>query len=191
MKKTNNKIKIENKQTKKNNIKVNKAIFFSLEILWNWQKYNKNNRKREKTQIPILDPADIKRLLREYYEQLNSDQFSSSIVSDSLLSSPCLQSFPASGAFSMSQFFTSGGQSIDSSASVSVLPMTIQGWFPLGMTGLVSLQSKGLSKVFSSTTVVQKHQFFGAQPFLHPYMTTGKTIFDYMDLCWQSNVSAF
>ena len=129
MKKTNNKIKIENKQTKKNNIKVNKAIFFSLEILWNWQKYNKNNRKREKTQIPILDPADIKRLLREYYEQLNSDQFSSSIVSDSLLSSPCLQSFPASGAFSMSQSFAPGGQSIGVSASAWVLSMNIQDWF--------------------------------------------------------------
>ena len=67
-----------------------------------------------------------------------------------------LQSFPASGAFPMSQFFTSGGQSISASASASVLPKTIEGWFPLGLTGLISLQSKGLSRVFSNTTV-QKH----------------------------------
>ena len=73
-----------------------------------------------------------------------------------------LQSFPASGSFKMSQFFTSGGQSIRVSASPSVLPMNIQDWFPLGWTGWISLQSKGLSRVFSNTTV-QKHQFFGAQ----------------------------
>ena len=68
-----------------------------------------------------------------------------------------LQSFPASGSFPMSQLFPSGGQSIGASASTSVLPMNIQGWFPLGLTGLISLQSKGLSRVFSNTTV-QKHQ---------------------------------
>ena len=70
-----------------------------------------------------------------------------------------LQSFPASGSFSVSQFFASGGQSIGTSASASVLQMNIQDWFPLGLTGLMSLQSKGLSRVFSNTTV-QKHQFF-------------------------------
>ena len=75
----------------------------------------------------------------------------------------CLQSFPASGSFQMSQFFTSGGQSIGVSASTSVLPMNTQDWFPLGLTSLISLQSKGLTRVFSSTTV-WKHQFFGAQP---------------------------
>ena len=74
----------------------------------------------------------------------------------------CPQSFPASGSFQMSQFFTSGGQSIGVSASASVLPVNIQDWFPLGLTGLISLLSKGLSRVFSNTTV-QKHQFFGAQ----------------------------
>ena len=73
-----------------------------------------------------------------------------------------LQSFPASGSFHMSQFFTSGSQSIGVSALTSVLPMNIQDWFPLGWTGWISLQSKGLSRIFSSTTV-QKHQFFGAQ----------------------------
>ena len=76
--------------------------------------------------------------------------------------SSCLQSFPASGSFPMSQLFTSGGQNIGATASASVLPMNIQDWFPLGWTGLISLQSKGLSRVFSNTTV-QKHQFFGAQ----------------------------
>ena len=74
----------------------------------------------------------------------------------------CLQSFPASGSFPVSQFFKSGGQSTGASASASVLPMNIQDWLPLWMTGLISLQSKGLSRVFSNTTV-QKHQFLGAQ----------------------------
>ena len=73
-----------------------------------------------------------------------------------------LQSFPASGSFQMSQLFTSGGQSIGVSASASVLPINIQDWSPLGWTGWISLQSKGLSRVFSNTTV-QKHQFFGTQ----------------------------
>ena len=76
--------------------------------------------------------------------------------------SSCLQSFPASGSFPMSQFFASGGQRIGVSASASVLPMNIQDWFPLGLNDLISLQSKGLSRVFSNTTV-QKPQFFGTQ----------------------------
>ena len=73
-----------------------------------------------------------------------------------------LQSFPASGSFPISQFFPSGGQRIRVSASASVLSMNIQDWFPLGLTGLISLQFKGLSRVFSNTTV-QKHQFFSTQ----------------------------
>ena len=73
--------------------------------------------------------------------------------------SSCLQSFPALGSFPMSQFFTSGDQSIGVSALASVLPMNIQDWFPLGWTGWISLLFKGLSRVFSNTTV-QKHQFF-------------------------------
>ena len=77
---------------------------------------------------------------------------------------------PRSGSFQMGQFFASGGQSIGVSASTSVLPMNTQDWSPLGWTGWISLQSKGLSRVFSNTTV-QKHQFFGTQ-----LMTTGKTI---------------
>ena len=84
------------------------------------------------------------------------------ISSSVILFSSCLQSFPASGSIQMSQFFTSGGQSIEVSASASVLPRNIQDWFPLGWRGWISLQSKGLSRVFFNTTV-QKHQFFGAQ----------------------------
>ena len=76
--------------------------------------------------------------------------------------SSCLQSFQASGSFPKSWFFASGGQSIRTSALASVLPINIQGWFLLGLTAFISLQSKGLSRVFSSTTI-QKHQFFGAQ----------------------------
>ena len=79
--------------------------------------------------------------------------------------SSCPQSLPASESFPMTWFFTSGGQNIGVSATVSVLPMNIQDWFPLGLTGWISLQSKGLSRVFSNITV-QKHQFFGAQPSL-------------------------
>ena len=78
----------------------------------------------------------------------------------------CLQFFPASGSFPLSQFFVSGGQSIGVLALASVLPMNIQDWFPLWLTGLISLQSNWFSRVFSNTTV-QKHQFFGAQPSFH------------------------
>ena len=79
--------------------------------------------------------------------------------------SSCLQSFQASRSFPMSQYFPSGDQSIGVSAPASVLPVNIQDWFSFRLTGLISLQSKGLSRVFSNTTV-QKHQFFSAQPFL-------------------------
>ena len=104
-----------------------------------------------------------------------------STISSSVASfSSCLQVFPSSGFFPISQFFASGGQSIRASASVSVLPMNIQDWFPLGLTSWISLQSKGISRVFSNT-IVQKHQIFGIQLFFmvqlsHPYMTIGKTI---------------
>ena len=99
------------------------------------------------------------------------------------------------GSFPMSQLFASGGQSIRASASESVLPVNIQGWFPLRLTGLISLLSKGLSRVFANTTV-WKHQFFGTQPSLwsgsHIRMWVLENHgFDYMDLWWQSNVSAF
>ena len=84
------------------------------------------------------------------------------ISSSVTLFSSCSQSFPASGSFPMSHFFPSGGQNIGVSASASVLPMNIQDWFPLGWTSWISLLSKGLSRVFSNTTV-QKHPFFGTQ----------------------------
>ena len=77
----------------------------------------------------------------------------------------CLQSFPASGSFPMSRPFASGGQSIGASAFASILPINIQDWFPLGLTGLISLQSKRLSRVFSSTAV-RRHQFFSTHPFI-------------------------
>ena len=106
--------------------------------------------------------------------------------------SSCPQSFPASGSFPMSQLFASGGQSIGVSASV--LPVTIQNWFPLGLTGLISSQSKGLSRVFSNTTI-WKRQFLGrllSGPNLtsiHDYRKNHN--FDYVDLCQKSDVSAF
>ena len=87
---------------------------------------------------------------------------SHSVISFSFSFSFCPQSFPESGSFQMSQLFTSGGLSIGVSASASVLPVNIQDWFSLGWTGWISLHSKGLSRVFSNTTV-QKRQFFGTQ----------------------------
>ena len=99
----------------------------------------------------------------------------------------CFWSFPASRSFLMSQLFASGSQSIAVSALPSVLPMNIQGWLPLGLTGLISLQSKGLSKVFSSTAV-RKHQFFRAEPSLglNPHIHTWlleTPYFHYTDFC--------
>ena len=111
----------------------------------------------------------------------SSSQWCHPTISSSVVPfSSCPQSFPASGSFPMSQFFASGGQRNGVSASASVFPMSIQDWFSLGLTGLISLQSKGLSRLFSNTTV-QKHQFFSTQLFFivelsHPYTTTGKTI---------------
>ena len=93
--------------------------------------------------------------------------------------SSCLQSFPASGTFPMSQFFTSDGQNLAASASASVLPMNIQDWFPLGWTGWISLQSKTLKSLLqhhsSKASILQHSPFFIIQ-FSHLYMTTGKTI---------------
>ena len=103
---------------------------------------------------------------RAYSNSCPSSQWYHPTISSSVIPfSSCLQSFPASGSFLVSQFFTSGGQSIGVSASASVLPMNTQDWFPLGLIGWISLESKGLSRVFSNTTV-QKHQFFCAQPSL-------------------------
>ena len=102
------------------------------------------------------------------------------VLSSVALFSSCPQSFPASGSFPLKWLFASGSQSIGASVSASLLPMNIQSWFSLGLTDLISLQSKGLSRAFSSITV-WKHQFFGVQPSLwsklsRAYVTTGKTV---------------
>ena len=94
-----------------------------------------------------------------------SQWYHPTISSSVIAFSSCLQSLPASGSFQMSQLFASGGQSIGVSASTSVHSVNIQDWFPLGWTGWISLQSKGLSRVFSNTTV-QKHQFKSTQLYL-------------------------
>ena len=100
---------------------------------------------------------------RVYSNSCSLSQWCHPTISSSVVPfSSRLQSFPASESFQMSQLFTLGGQSIGVSALASVLPMNIQDWFPLGWTGLISLQSKGLSRVFSNT-IVQKYQFFGTQ----------------------------
>ena len=110
------------------------------------------------SRLPCASPTP-----RAYSNSCPSSRWCHPTISSSVISfSFCLQSFPPSGSFQMSQFFTSGGQSIGVEASTSVLPMNIQDWFPSGWTGWISLQSKGLSRVFSNTTV-QKHQFFSAQ----------------------------
>ena len=109
--------------------------------------------------------------------------------------SSCPQSFPVSELFPMSWLFTSGGESIETSASAWVLANNIQGWFPLALTGLIFLLSWGFSRVFSNTTV-QKHQFFGAQSFLsssshiHTWLLENHS-FNYMDFCRENTVSVF
>ena len=117
------------------------------------------------------------------------------ISSSVVLFSSCPQSFAASGSFSMSWLFTLGGQSIGASAAASVLPVDVQGWVPLGWTGFISLLSRELSRVFSSTTV-WKHQFFSAQPSLwsnshiHTWLLEKPLLWLY-GLCRQSSISAF
>ena len=109
------------------------------------------------TRFPCPSPTP-----RAYSNSCPSRWWCHPTISSSVIPFPsCLQSFPESGSFQMSQFFTSGGQSIGVSASAAVLPVNIQDWFPLGWTGGISLLSKGLSKIFSNT-IVQKHQFFGS-----------------------------
>ena len=116
-------------------------------------------------------------------------------ISSSVASFSCLQSFPASRSFQMSQFFTSGSQSIGVSASTSVLPMNTQDWSPLGWTGWISLQFRGLSRVFSNTTVESINSsalrllYDPTRTSMHEYWENRS--FDDMDLCRQSDVSAF
>ena len=112
-------------------------------------------------------------------------------ISSSVIPFPsCPQSLPVSGSFPMSQLFTWGGQSIGVSASALVLPMNIQDWFPLGWTGWISLQSKGLTRVFSNTTV-GKHQFFNSQLSTPKHDYWKNHSFDYMEICHQSKVLNF
>ena len=110
----------------------------------------------QQARLPCPSPTP-----RVYSNSCPLSQWCHPIISSSVIPfSSCLQSFPASGSFPSSQFFASGGQS--TRVSASVLPMNIQDWFPLGLTGLISLKFKGISRIFSNTTV-QKHHFFGAQ----------------------------
>ena len=110
------------------------------------------------TRLPCPSPAP-----RVYSNSCPLSRWCHPTISSSVVPFSCLlQSFPASGSFQMSQLFTSGDQSTGVSASASVFPVNIQDWFPFGWTGCISLQSKGLSRVFNTT--VQKHQYFGAQP---------------------------
>ena len=114
-------------------------------------------------------------LLRVYSDSCPLRQWCYLTTSSSAaLFSFCLQSFSASGSFPMSLLFASGGQNIGASAS-AILPMNIQGWFPLRLTGLISLQSKRLSRVFPSTAI-RRHQFFRVQPSSWSNMTTGKIL---------------
>ena len=123
--------------------------------------------------LTLCDPMDssmpgfpVLHSLLEFAHSCLLNRWCHPTISSSVIPlSSCLQSFSASGSFLMSQLFASGGQSIRASISASVLPVSIQDWFPLGWTDWISLQSKGLSRVFSSTTV-WKHQFFGTQPSL-------------------------
>ena len=147
---------------------------------------------------------------RVYSDSCPLSRWCHSTISSSVIPFSRLQYFPASGSFPVSQLLPSG-QSIGASASASVLPMNTQDWSPLGWTGWISLQSKGLSRVFSNTTV-QNHQFFGTQlssqsnshiqTWHHNLTLTSSASvtsisywknhsLDQMDLCWQSNVSAF
>ena len=117
----------------------------------------------------LCDPMDcsmpgfsVHHQLPEFIQTHVLSRWCHPIISSSVIPFSCLQSCPASGSFLRSQFFASNGKRIGVSASASVLPMNIQDWFPLGLTGWISLKSNGLSGVFSNTTA-QKHQFFGAQ----------------------------
>ena len=120
--------------------------------------------------LTLCDPMDCSRPCFPVHHQLlklcsNScplSRWCHPTISSSVVPFSCLQSFPNSGAFQMTQFFASGGQSVGVSASTSILPVNTQDRSPSGWTGWISLQSKGLSRVFSNTTV-QKHQFFGTQ----------------------------
>ena len=160
-------------------------LLFSLQVMSDSLWYH----RLQDTRFPCPSPS-----LRVCPNSCPLNWWRNTITSSSVtLFSFCLQSFPASRSFPMSQLFLSGGQSTGASASASVLPVSIQGWFPLGLTGLISLLSNGLSRVFSSTTI-QKYQFFGALPFYGPALTSVHDYLyslDYMDLCHPSDIFTF
>ena len=145
-----------NKKGKKNYMKI---IFSSIQISCSVLPYSLQPHGLQHARFPC--PSQTLRACSDsgLWSWWCHPTISSSIVPFS----SCLQSFPAIGSFPMNQLFTSGGQSIGVSALASVLPKKSQGWSPSEWTSWISLQSKGLSRVFSNTTV-QKHQFFGAQP---------------------------
>ena len=137
-----------------NNIKLPSSVQFSCSVMSEWLR--PHGLQHTEPPCPSTTP-------RVYSNSCPLRQWCHPTILSSVIPfSSCLQSFPASGSFQMSQFFASGGQSIGVSALASVLPMNIQDWFPLEWTGLIFLQPKGLSRVFSNTTV-QKHQLFSAQ----------------------------
>ena len=164
----------------RNGISVSLTLDFS-SCAWNWSAFHKVQFSSvAQLCLTLCDPMDCSTpgcitscpsacpspTPRVYSNSRPSSRWCHPAISSSVVPfSSCLQSLPASQSFQMNQFFASGGRSIGISASASVLTMNIQDWFSLGWTGWISLQSKGLSRVFSSTTV-QKHQFFGIQLFL-------------------------
>ena len=145
--------------------KESKDIFYSLIILFLSLHFSHSvmsnslqPHELQHTRIPCPSPTP-----RIHSNSCPSSQWCPPAISSSVIPfSTCLQAFPASGSFQMSQFFSSGGQSIGVSVSASVLPKNIQDWFPLGWTGWIFLYSKGCKRAFSNTAV-QRHQFFSAQ----------------------------
>ena len=149
--------------------------------------------------LTLCDPMDCRmpgfpvlHCLQELPQTVAHPTISSSVIPFS----SCLQFFPASGSFLMTQLFASGGQSIGASVSTSALPMNIQDWFPLWLTGFISLKSKELSRVFSSTTVWEHINSLAFDLLCGPTLTTVHDYrknysFDYTDFCWESDVSAF
>ena len=137
-------------------VHVKNGIFSSVQLLSYVRLFATPQTAAKQASLSITTP-------RVHSNSYPSSRWCHPAISSSVIPlSSCPQSFPASGYFPKSQFFTSGRQSIGDSASTSVLPMETQDWSPLGWTGWISLQFKGLSRVFSNTTV-QKHQFFGTQ----------------------------
>ena len=139
-------------------ILIHSATISSVQLVWPINSLPPHGLEHARLPCPLPTP-------KAFSNSCPLSQWCHPTISSSVIPFSHLQSFPASGSFPRSQFFTSGGQRIGVSASVSFLPMNIQDWFPLGLIGWISLQSKGLSRLFSNTTV-QKHQFFSPQLFL-------------------------